>query len=150
MVAACHEPPPDYGTVAVDRGDIEERVTASGTISARTKVNVGSQISGTVAAVCVDRNQRVQKGQLLAQLDARVLDAQWARAEATWRKAQAERDRVRLQQADAVRLLGRTEKLVGDHMAAAVDLEAVSPRRPCRRPMPTSPWRAPTVSYRVS
>jgi HlyD family secretion protein len=58
-----------YRTEVVGRGPIHETVTATGTLSAVTTVQVGSQVSGIVARLHADFNSRVPRGQLLAELD---------------------------------------------------------------------------------
>src|SRR6266550_1812081 len=58
-----------YKTEPVTRGTITMTVTATGTLSAVTTVQVGSQVSGVIAALHADFNSRVTKGQLLAELD---------------------------------------------------------------------------------
>ncbi len=51
-------------------------VTASGTVNAVTTVLVGTQVSGTIKNLYVDYNSKVKKGQLLAQIDPVLLEAQ--------------------------------------------------------------------------
>lgn len=58
-----------YRTEPVDRGDISATVGATGTLSAVTTVQVGSQVSGIISELHADFNSQVQKGQLLAELD---------------------------------------------------------------------------------
>jgi HlyD family secretion protein len=58
-----------YKTEKADRGDITQTVTATGTLSAVTTVQVGSQVSGVISRLYADFNSRVKKGQLLAELD---------------------------------------------------------------------------------
>ena len=58
-----------YRTEKVDRGVVTMTVTATGTLSAVTTVQVGSQVSGVIARLYVDFNSRVKNGQLLAELD---------------------------------------------------------------------------------
>ena len=65
-----------YRTVQVDRGTVSETVTATGTISAVTTVQVGSQVSGIIAKLHADYNSPVKRGQLLAELDPTPLQAQ--------------------------------------------------------------------------
>ncbi|QEC42452.1 efflux RND transporter periplasmic adaptor subunit [Pseudobacter ginsenosidimutans] len=60
---------PQYGTVAIS-------ITATGTIQPVDTVSVGTQVSGTIAQVYADFNSAVKKGQLLAQLDKILLQAQ--------------------------------------------------------------------------
>src|SRR5438445_9263090 len=59
----------EYFTANVSRGDIREVVEATGTINAVITVQVGSQVSGTIAKLNADFNSRVKKGQVVAQID---------------------------------------------------------------------------------
>jgi len=66
---------PQYQTQAVVRGALTVTVTANGTLQPTTQVAIGSELSGTVAKVSVDVNDRVKKGQMLVALDdARLRD----------------------------------------------------------------------------
>ncbi|HEY3173008.1 MAG TPA: efflux RND transporter periplasmic adaptor subunit [Thermoanaerobaculia bacterium] len=60
---------PKYRTAKVDRGDVTQTVTATGTLSAVTTVKIGSQVSGIIAKLYADFNSQVKKGDLLAELD---------------------------------------------------------------------------------
>ncbi len=71
-----------FVTAALGKGDISITVTATGALEAMTTVQVGSQISGTIAALYADFNDNVKKGQVLAQLDPTFLKAQFAQAQA--------------------------------------------------------------------
>jgi hypothetical protein len=55
-----------YRTEKVDRGNVTMTVTATGSLSAVTTVQVGSQVSGVIAQLYADFNSHVKKGQLLA------------------------------------------------------------------------------------
>jgi HlyD family secretion protein len=67
---------PNYSTEAVTRGDLLVKVSATGNLAPTTQVSVGSELSGLVTTVTVDVNDRVVKGQLLAQIDTlRLTDA---------------------------------------------------------------------------
>lgn len=57
-------------------GNISNSVTATGTIQPVDTVNVGSQVSGTIKGVYADFNSIVKKGQLLAQIDPSLFQAQ--------------------------------------------------------------------------
>lgn len=78
-----------YMTAKVERGNLRNTVTATGTLQAVTTVQVGSQASGTISALYVDFNSVVKKGQVIAQLDPGVA------------KAQVDQSRANLQQARA-------------------------------------------------
>src|SRR5215813_6341047 len=62
--------------IAVTRGNIEEVVTAQGKLEAKQYVDVGTQVSGQLKAIHVDIGDTVTKGQLLAEIDPRVYQAQ--------------------------------------------------------------------------
>ncbi|MCK5597812.1 MAG: efflux RND transporter periplasmic adaptor subunit, partial [Candidatus Eisenbacteria sp.] len=61
--------------VEVERGDIENIVSSSGTLSAVGTVDVGTQVSGTIARILADYNETVRAGQVLAVLDTTMLSA---------------------------------------------------------------------------
>lgn len=69
------EPPPQYRTVEVKRGDVVSTVSATGTIEPLVKVVVGSQVSGTVVKWNFDFNDKVNKGDVLMELDRDRLGA---------------------------------------------------------------------------
>src|SRR5260370_41647624 len=71
---------PNYLTAEVQRGGITSVVQATGTINPLTTVPVGSYVSGTVQYVFADFNSRVEAGQVLAQLDPEVYQAQVVQA----------------------------------------------------------------------
>ena len=62
-----------FSTVAVGKGNIAAQVTANGTLSAHTTVQVGAQITGRVTELHADFNDHVTKGQVIAKLDELVL-----------------------------------------------------------------------------
>ncbi len=84
-----------YRTALIDRGDIHVNVSATGTLTAVTTVQVGSQVSGTIAALYADYNDSVKKGQLLAQLDPTFLKAQVAQSEADLQGAQVQLEKAK-------------------------------------------------------
>lgn len=91
-----------YVTQPVDRGPIVQAISANGTLNPVILVNVGTQISGTVKKLQADFNHRVEAGQILAELDPALIEADIARskaelaaAEATLRLAQVRESRNR-------------------------------------------------------
>ena len=78
-----------YGTEKVTRGDIVSTITATGAANAVTTVLVGTQVSGTIKDIYVDFNSPVKKGQLIAQIDPAIFDAQVAQARANLLSAKA-------------------------------------------------------------
>src|SRR3989449_458862 len=80
---------PQYFTAKADRGDIREVVEATGTINAVTTVQVGSQVSGTIAHLYADFNSRVKKGQVIAQIDPSLFQGTLLQAKADLANARA-------------------------------------------------------------
>ncbi|MDX6614787.1 MAG: HlyD family secretion protein [Blastocatellia bacterium] len=79
----------EYLTAKVERGNLRNTVTATGTLQAVTTVQVGSQASGTLSALNADFNSVVKKGQVIAQLDPSVSKAQVDQARANLEQARA-------------------------------------------------------------
>ena len=84
-----------YLTAKVERGNLRNTVTATGTLQAVTTVQVGSQASGTISALLADYNSVVKKGQVIAQLDPAVSKAQVDQARANLQQAQASLQQAR-------------------------------------------------------
>jgi HlyD family secretion protein len=80
---------PPYATTALQRGDITLTITATGTLVPTNEVTVGSELSGTTLEVYVNINDRVTRGQALAQLDTTKLGQQMASSRAAVVAAQA-------------------------------------------------------------
>ena len=78
-----------YMTAKIERGNLRNTVTATGTLQAVTTVQVGSQASGTISALYADFNSKVKKGQIVAQLDPAVSKAQVQQAQANLEQARA-------------------------------------------------------------
>lgn len=76
---------PHYGTIATS-------VTATGTVQPVDTVSVGTQVSGTISKVYVDFNDKVKKGELIAEIDKTILSAQRDQISASLRQARANQD----------------------------------------------------------
>jgi HlyD family secretion protein len=79
-----------YRTELVDRGNVTMTVSATGTVSAVTTVQVGSQVSGIIAKLYADFNSHVKKRQLLAELDPTPFEQQVEQRKADVAKSQVE------------------------------------------------------------
>ncbi|HEY1900317.1 MAG TPA: efflux RND transporter periplasmic adaptor subunit [Steroidobacteraceae bacterium] len=79
-----------YQYATVTRGDVLQHVTASGSLSAVVSVDVGSQVSGKITHLYVDFNSPVHKGQLVAEIDPTVYEAQLQQAEGDLASARAD------------------------------------------------------------
>lgn len=80
---------PSFVTEAARVGTLSVSVTANGTLQPTRSVNIGSELSGTVARVLVDVNDRVVRGQVLAELDTARLTDQTRRSRASVASAEA-------------------------------------------------------------
>ena len=76
-------------TAKVERGEIHDVVEATGTINAVITVQVGSQVSGTIAKLNVDFNSRVHKGDVVALIDPALLNGALLQARADLENAKA-------------------------------------------------------------
>jgi len=79
-----------FDTVKVEKGNISNNVTSTGTVEAMVTVEVGTQVSGIIEHVYVDFNDNVKQGQVLARLDETSLRAQLEQSQATVDQAQAQ------------------------------------------------------------
>ncbi len=80
---------PQYKTETVEKGEIKQAVSANGTINPVSLVSVGTQVSGTVKKLYVDFNSKVEKGQVLLELDSSLLAAQQKQSLANVQSASA-------------------------------------------------------------
>ncbi len=76
-------------TAKVERGEIDDVVEATGTINAVITVQVGSQVSGTIAKLNVDFNSRVHKGNVVALIDPALFQGALLQATADLENARA-------------------------------------------------------------
>jgi len=110
------EPAEKYRTVKVDKGNVTQTVTATGTLSAVITVKVGSVVSGIVAALHADFNKEVKKGDLLAELDPVPFQAKVNQSEAGLEKA-------RVDERNAEIALRRQKALWDQQLAPQADLD---------------------------
>ena len=78
-----------YLTAKVQRGEIRDEVDATGTVNAVITVQVGSQVSGTIAQLNADFNSRVHKGEIIALIDPSALQGALLQATADLENAKA-------------------------------------------------------------
>ena len=78
-----------FRTAAVDHGDINVTVSATGNPNAVVTVQVGSQVSGNILALFADFNTRVTKGELIAQIDPAPFQTKVNQAQANVAAARA-------------------------------------------------------------
>jgi len=102
---------PRYVTEALARGRLAVTVTATGTLQPINKADIGSELSGTVAKVLVDVNDRVRRGQVLAELDTAKLGDQVARSSANLQVTQAKVRQAEATRKDANASLARLQEV---------------------------------------
>ena len=105
-----------FQTVAVIRGPITQAVTATGTLNPVQNVQVGSQVSGNIQKLFADFNSIVKAGQVIAQIDPVVFQANVNQAEGDLANTQAALELARLNAA-------RTQALVAKQNSAQSDLD---------------------------
>lgn len=101
----------------IQRGNLQQRISASGTLSGLIQVTVGSQVSGTISNLYVDYNSQVKKGQPIAQIDTTVYAA-------TVQDAKANVSKAETAVADAQRQLARSKRLFADKLISQAELDA--------------------------
>jgi HlyD family secretion protein len=86
-----HQPKPEdlYRLDEVTQGDIEQTVSANGTLNPVSLISVGTQISGIVRKLYVDFNDRVEKDQVLLELDSALSTAAITQSQSSVRNNQA-------------------------------------------------------------
>jgi HlyD family secretion protein len=91
LMARCFAPkkPQTYATAPIARGDLTVTISATGNLAPTKQVNVGSQVSGLIHEVYVQNNDKVTKGQPLAQLDLSLLKASLAQTKAALQVGEA-------------------------------------------------------------
>lgn len=117
-----YSPPSDmdrYRVAKIGRGKIIKAVSANGTLNPVVLVNVGTQVSGTIMKLRADFNDRVRKGQVLAELDPALINAQLEQSQANLANARAA---LKLAEANERRTRALFEK---DYVARA-DLDQAS------------------------
>jgi HlyD family secretion protein len=112
-----------FRTEKVSRGDIRQTVTATGTLNAVITVLVGTQVSGTIQKLYVDYNSIVKKGQLLAQIDPSLFQAQVDQQRANLLAAKANVEKIQATLADAKRTYERNKALFARNLIARSDLD---------------------------
>ncbi len=112
-----------YITHKLAKGDIVEKITASGTINPISTINIGTQVSGTISEIYVDYNSKVTKNQLLAQIDPALFEATVGQKRAALSVAKAEVQVAENEVDYAKKNLERIKKLNASRYSADKDLD---------------------------
>jgi HlyD family secretion protein len=113
-----------WTTAEAQRGPLVAQVNATGTLSATQTVLVGAQVSGRIAALLVDYNAPVHKGQVIARLEPQLFMAAVEQARASLAAAQATRVQSRVQAENSARQYRRQKELRAQNLVAQADLDA--------------------------
>jgi HlyD family secretion protein len=113
-----------WETLAVERGRVVARVSATGTISPTVTVQVGTQVSGRVQQLLADFNHVVRKGDVIARIDPATFQAARDQAEANLSAARANVARVEAQARNLRRQAERLRSLVAQKFASDADADA--------------------------
>ncbi len=117
----------DYVTEDVSRGNLTVTVSATGKLQPTNKVEVGSELSGTVEKVYADENDHVKRGEILAQLDIAKLTDQVtkSRAAVTAARAQVAQTKATAAEADAnLSRLRKVAQLSGGKVPSQLELDS--------------------------
>lgn len=112
-----------FQTEKMSRGDIRQSITATGTLNAVITVLVGTQVSGTIKRLYVDYNSVVKRGQLLAQIDPSLFEAQVEQSRANLLAAKANVEKTSAMLADAKRTYDRNKLLFARNLIAQSDVD---------------------------
>ena len=84
-------PLPNYQTLIVRKGALEQSVLATGKLDALRKVDVGAQVSGQLKTLSVNIGDKVVKDQLLGVIDPEQAENQIREVDATLMELRAQR-----------------------------------------------------------
>lgn len=137
LIAACSDAPapevratPVPVTVAeMTAGDSTAVVAATGSFGSRDEIPLGFKIGGIATRVLVDEGATVQRGQVLAMLDLREIDAAVSKAQVAVDKAQRDQQRVQRLAADSVATLAQAQDAMSALEAARADLASARVNR---------------------
>jgi HlyD family secretion protein len=116
-------------TEPITRGDIVSVVAATGTVSAITTVEVGSEITGTIESLGADFNDIVRKGQILARLDPSVYQTTLDQARAALQSAHANAEEYRVAEAESQTVLARDRDLFAHQLMTGEDFQTAETDR---------------------
>lgn len=122
--AFLREPEPQYQTMVVARGAIEQTVLSTGKLDAVQKVDVGAQVSGQLQTLSVEIGDNVKKGQLLGVIDPEQAENQVKEVEATLRELHAQRDQAVAQRQLAYLTLQRQQSLANKQLVSRQELDS--------------------------
>ena len=113
-----------YVTMPVQRGNVTQVVSSTGTLQAVITVLVGSQISGTIDKLFADFNTKVKAGEVVAQLNQDKFKAAVDQARANLLAAESNLAKAKVSVVDAQRTLERNRELRKRDLMPQSELDA--------------------------
>ncbi|NRG24437.1 biotin/lipoyl-binding protein, partial [Klebsiella michiganensis] len=104
-------PLPQYQTLVVRKGDLQQSVLATGKLDALKKVDVGAQVSGQLKTLRVEIGDKVKKDQLLGVIDPEQAENQIKEVEATLMELRAQLNQARAERKLSAATLARQQQL---------------------------------------
>lgn len=114
---------PRFRTAKVERGDIRVAISATGSLAALSTIDVGSEVSGRIAEVPVDFNDRVERGQIIARIEPSTFEAQVEQSQATIANARASLRTAQAALRNAELDLGRKRSLSQSRLISRGELD---------------------------
>ncbi len=112
-----------FKTVKVQKGEITQRVTATGNVNPVTTIIIGTRVSGTIVALYADYNSQVKKGQLIAQIDPTPFENELKQSEADLLNSKAALFKAEVTLKDAERNFKRKQELFKRDLIARSELD---------------------------
>lgn len=119
-------PVPQYQTLIVRPGELQQNVLATGKLDALRKVDVGAQVSGQLKTLSVEIGDKVKKGQLLGVIDPEQAQNQIREVEATLMELRAQRAQAQAESNLAQVTLTRQQALAKTQAISKQDLDTAA------------------------
>jgi HlyD family secretion protein len=132
VMRASTDPPAKFRTATIKRGDLISTITATGTVEPEEVVDVGAQVTGPVKALgpdpktqtkSIDYRSVVVKGQVLAEIDESVYQAQLDQAKANLAHAEADMGELQAHLEQAKAEFDRAKSLLPKAAIAQTDYD---------------------------
>lgn len=112
-----------YLTATVERGNVEDAVSALGALQPFQYVDVGTQVTGQLKKLLVDVGAHVKQGELIAEIDPTLFNARVEEAKANIKLLQAQLSERNAQQRLAAEIHARNRQLFADNAASEEALQ---------------------------
>ncbi|WHP32946.1 macrolide transporter subunit MacA [Trabulsiella odontotermitis] len=119
-------PLPQYQTLIVRKGDLQQSVLATGKLDALRKVDVGAQVSGQLKTLSVNIGDKVKKDKLLGVIDPEQAENQIKEVDATLMELRAQLRQAQAEQKLAQVTLARQQKLAKTNLISQQDLDTAA------------------------